>query len=368
MWSAHLFQTTTGNVGPAVDFESLSWGVDLNDADSISIDVSKSSLPKLDLNYWLAPWWAGVLIMWNGNPIAGGPILSRPTESFETIGLSCAGIRAVLARRLVSREQTNWANQAKSVVSWKNLTLGTIAKKSVQITEEKYGGALPISYPIADRAGKHERNYRGFNVQNIDADDILTKLSEVINGPDIMFRPRMLSDNQVTFDMLYGDEIDPRIPQKFTPVWDTTADRGMISEMRVITTGTYMTNRTYSVGAGQDEGTLIRVNTNEAPLQKGYPLLETVVSTSNSENADVVDDHGVADLWANRTPLVEIQMTVRADGSIPLGQFWPGDLVEVVVKDWLSLPDGVIPMRILSMTGDSSANIRVSLQTDDRFS
>jgi hypothetical protein len=192
-------------------------------------------------------------------------------------------------------------------------------------------------------------------------------LSNVIDGPDIMFKPRLLRDNVLTFDMWTGTETQPRIYQRFTPVWDTTPARGQVVDMSTITTGSYQTNRTFSIGAGQDEGLLMKVNTNRAPLQQQFPLLETVVNVGNSENATLVNSYGLGALVANSYPLLEVQMTVRADGEIPLGYFWPGDLVEVVTQGWLSLPDGTTQMRLLSITGDDSNSVKLSLQKEDKF-
>lgn len=373
MWDAYLFQMTTGQIGPRLNFESVSWSMELNGTESMSMKLRKSDLPLgLNLNYWLSPWWAGVVLFYNGTPIVAGPILTRPSESFDTVSLGIGGIRSVLAKRLVTEEfASDWSGLSKSIVSYSGMSLGTIAKRVVAKSMARKGGSLPITFALPDETvvndANHERNYRGFNVQNISADDILTKLSNVINGPDIMFRPKLIRDNMLTFEMWHGTEKQPRIFQKFTPVWDTTPAVGQVVEMSTITTGSYMTSRTFSLGAGQDEGQIIKVNTNEIPLQQQYPLLETVVNVGNSENADLVNSYGLGSLRANAYPLLEIQMTVRADGQIPLGMFWPGDLVEVVTQGWLSLPDGTTQMRLLSITGDDSNSVKLSLQREDKF-
>lgn len=372
MWTAHLFQVTSGQIGPQLNFESVSWAIELNGVESISMKLRKSDLPAgLNLNYWLSPWWAGVVLFYDGTPIVAGPIITRPTESFDTISIGCGGIRSVLAKRLVTKEFSDWSGLSKSVVSFSGMSLGTIAKRVVTQAMTKKGGALPISFALPDETvvndANHERNYRGFNVGNINANDVLTKLSNVINGPDIMFKPRLLRDNLLTFDMWTGTEKQPRIFQKNTPVWDTTPAKGQVVDMSTIATGSYQTYRTFSTGAGTDEGLLIKVNTNEGPLQAGYPLLESVVNVGNSENADLVNGYGVSNLWTNKEPLLEVQMTVRADGVVPLGQFWPGDLVNVVVEGWLSLPDGMTDMRLLSIVGDDSNSVKISLQKEDKF-
>lgn len=112
---------------------------------------------------------------------------------------------------------------------------------------------------------------------------------------------------------------------------------------------------------------MIKVAETEEYIQKDYPMLETTFSDGgSSENGDVVWQHAKSNLDTNKGPLMEIQMTVRGDGEIPFGEFWPGDLVEVVTKGWISLPDGKTQMRLLSMTGDHSSNVKVSLQKEHK--
>lgn len=371
MWEAYLFHVASGTIGQRLEFESVSWSTELNGTESLSLKLKKSTLPNVDLNLWLSPWWAGVVLSWNGTPIVAGPIITRPSESEDSVSIGCGGIRSVLAKRYLTQELADWAALSKSYLHWNSISLGTIAKRVVEQAQMKASGRLPISFPIPDETAamgaNHERTYRGFNVQNINVNDILTKLSNVLNGPDILFKPRLIQDNRLTFDMWHGTEKQPRIFQSKVPVWDTTPAKGEVVDMSATVTGSYMTFRTYSLGAGQDEGTLIKVNTNEAPLQLQYPLLETAINIGNSENPEIVNGYGISNLWSNKEPLLEVQMTVRGDGDIPFGQFWPGDLVKVVTKGWLSIPDGVTDMRLLSITGDSSNSVKVSLQRDDKF-
>jgi hypothetical protein len=369
MWTAYLMQTASGQIGPQISFDDLSWSIELNGTDSIQISLRKSELPNVDRSLWLAPWWGGVVICWNEVPIAAGPIIARPTESAENVKISCGGIRSVLAQRVVIGEYYNWTGLAKTNVSYSGLSLGTIAKRVVALVQEKPAGKLPISYAVPDETAlndaDHQRNYRGFNVSNLKCDDVLTKLSNTISGPDIMFRPKRVGDSQLTFEMWNGTEKQPRISQTQYPVWDTTVE-GDVVDMSTITTGSYQTSRVFATGAGQDEALIMEVATNTTLLQKGFPLLESVI-TSDSEKSTTVQGYAQSELAENVNPLLEIQMTIRADAAIPLGEFWPGDLIQVVTKGWISLPDGVNRMRLLAISGDASANLKVNLQMDDRY-
>jgi hypothetical protein len=368
MWEAYLFQTASGQIGPRVSLESQSWSIALNDTESISATLRKSDLPSVNLDLWLSPWWGGILLTWKGTPIVAGPIISNPTETMKGISLTCGGIRSVLGKRFVHYEQTDWSKLAASpAVFLQGRSHGTIAKDIVKLVQEKPGGVLPISFPIADQTiandADHQKTYRPFNVSTNSCNDLLTNLSNITNGPDILFKPRLVADNQLTFDMWHGTEGAPRIAQNDIPVWDTTAENGDVTDMQIIRTGTYQTARVYGIGAGSDEGTLIRVATDTSAVQKGFPFLETYIS-DQSETPAVVQAHAQGNLDANKLPLKEVQITIRADSAIPLGQFWPGDLVYVVTKGWIAVPDGINKMRLLAINGDGSNNVKANLQLE----
>lgn len=368
MWTAYLFQTVNGQVGPHFEFSDLKWSISLNETESFSLVLSKTSLPNLDLKYWLDPWWAGVVVCWNGKPIVAGPITQRPTESFTEISLECMGIRAILARRLIIDEQSDWNQLSKKKVSFKNMSLGNIAKEVVKTGLDKPAGGLPIVYPVVDpdaTKGSHERNYQSFNLSNIFVDDVLTKLSEVSNGPDVMFRPKFVTDNKLAFEMWYGTEDDPRIPQQSDIVFDTTAQYHDISDLRIVVTGAYQTHRVFAVGAGQDEGTLIRMAQDQGPNLLGYPILESVYSSGQVENGNVVSSHARGNLLQNRKNLLEISMKVSAEGAYPLGTYQVGDVVSLITSGWVSIPQGIVKARILNINGDGSTGVSLSLQTED---
>lgn len=369
MWEAYLFQTTTGQIGPRVGFEGASWSIPLNEIETFKINLRKSELPNVDLNYWLAPWWAGVVYMWNGIPIFAGPIIGEPSQSFNYLHVECKGIRQVLAKRLAVNEQIDWTKLAEDWIEYKGLSLGTIAQRVVKVAMAKPGGGLPISFPLPEQSvvddADHQRTYDSFNIQNINCDAILTKLSNVSRGPDIMFKPRLIHDDQLTIDMWHGTEEQPRIVQSNNLVWDATTQMGEVTDMDIIRTGAYQTSRVYSSGAGQDRGTLIRVAEDLSRTAEGFPLLETTISYSETTSGDVAYGHALGALEANKDALLEFQLGVRGDGVNGLGTFWSGDLVEVKLKDVLGVEDGIHKMRLLNMSGSDKTDVRLSLQIED---
>lgn len=370
MWTANLFQVTTGAMGPGVRFKDATWSVSLNSIESFTADISKADLPLRNLGFWLEPWWAGIVFLYDGVPVFAGPIVSRPTENFYGFRVECKGIRAIFERRFVINEQTDWTKLAASTVSYSGLTFGTIAQRVVKLSMAKPGGYLPINFPYPEQTStavdtEHKRTYEGYNLSNIITDSVLTKLSEVTDGPDIVFRPRLADGNSLVFDMLHGiDDSSPHIPQTHTPVWDTTAVNGAVTDLDIVTTGTHQTNRVFATGSGTNATTLIRMAQDTTPLAQGFPLLETTESYGEIKTPAVIQSHANANLKANSKKLMEIQLTVRADGEHKLGSFWPGHSVQLITKGWYSLSDGVHNLRLLNISGSEGRNVRMSLQTE----
>lgn len=371
MWTANLFQVTTGAIGPQVNFKSLTWSISLNEVESCSIDLTKADLPSINLNYWLSPWWAGILIMWNGRPIFAGPIISRPAESFTTFRVEAKGIRALFDRRFVTEELTDWnSDLSRSKVRFDGYDHGTVAQLIVKKILLKPGGNLPINFPFPEISSpvidkEHENLYDGYNLGAINANNALNEMSNKTNGPDIMFRPRLIDGNSLVWDMMRGNESQPTIPQEITPIWDTTAENSYVTDLDIVTTGTYVTNRMFATGAGSNEYTEMNVAMDNDSLAQGYPLLEGLKALGSTvEDAAPILAGAKAALETNKKSLTEIQLSVRIDGEFELGTFWPGDLCELVVTGWLSLKDGTHRLRLLNISGSNDGDVRMSLQTE----
>lgn len=307
--------------------------------------------------------------MYNGDPIFAGPIISRPTESYNTLRVDCKGIRAILEHRFVHDEMPEWSLMARGKKRFTGMTYQGIGQQVVKLVQLKPGGQLPISYPLPEGTttatdADHQKTYSAYNLGSNNADSALTNLSNLTNGPDFMFRPRLIDGNTLTFDMLHGTEESPTIPQIKTPIWDTTAVNGEVTDLDVVVTGAYQSTRVYATGEGTNEGTLVRVATDTVPLSKGFPMLESTENHPGVTKGETLQSRADADVKSNAKALLEIQLTIRADGEHRLGTFWPGHTVQLVTKGWLSLKDGVHDLRLLNISGSQDGNVRMSLQTE----
>lgn len=372
-WEAYLFETTTGSVGPALSIKEASYSISLSGDTTAKLELDKTDLPNHNLAFWLDSWGPSVLFKYDGRPIYAGPLVSNPKEYYGSIQFDSIDVRGILAKRImVSETALDSSAIAKGVVKYTGLSLGTIAQEVVQFCMDKPGGNLPIQFmsPRQNAANDadHQRTYKAFNANTISGDEVLTKISEVSRGPDIAFRPIMLDDSQVVWGMYHGTEGEPRIRQKLVPEWDLTAVKNQSASLEVTKTGSYLTDRVISVGGGTNEKTVMATTEDLSKTRKRYPLLESVVTVSDSENKTVVMNHAKSSLKQNRKPLREYTLVVNADGKYPLGTFWPGEKIAVYTKGYFNIPDGRNEMRLLNMSGNFGSNeVRLSLQLDSQW-
>ena len=387
MWHAWLVDTRSGWRG--ADLLPLLGGsvdVSLNEIDQVSVQVPDEVLRRLDARWW-SPWRA-CLVVGHSCPLApepvawaGGPITDMPQPSTITVDgvgravdkLTAAGMRRILAYRHHTGGQ-DYRGDVEAVkhatTHWTGLSLGTIARDLVEASTRRTGGELPIAYPQPRETGLgaagHERTYEGWNLANDDLDKLLTDLSEVEHGPDIMLRPR-LDDNRVVWDMLTGTSAGVHLPQDRQLVWDATAPAGPITDLEVHTDATSMCTRVWATGAGEGAGTAMAVAQADDLLSVGWPLMETVVTSRSTEQVDTLAGHARGRLAAGAAPIVQVNVTVQADHpSSLLGTWHVGDRVQLVTPDHPALPAGTHLMTVISATADlASESVTVHLQPEE---
>lgn len=379
-WVAHLVRTMDGRRGAQLDLAAAgSWSIPLNGIEDFQVTVSKSQLRRLDRAWWshmrtsIAVSWQredGSLDAW-----LAGPVMGPPAESKTTATLACRGIGAVLEKRVVlaqepapSRESAQTALM-KSTVSLTGMSLGTIAQEVVTRATAKVGGTLPITYgsPRETGATLNRRNYEGFNLSNNGAAKRLSELTKVRNGPDIAFRPRWRDDGSLEWVMVHGTRAQPTIAQAWTMDLDTTSTQSPVASVDVKTDAGRVANRVYWTGAGEGAAILARVVQDLSLLDDQMPLLETVGSTSDSENGNLIREHAEAELAAARAPVT--QVSVKIDGADPrceIGRWRVGDAARITLGDeWLTVPAGTTSKRIISAKGSwSSAMVDLEFQDD----
>lgn len=398
MWSAYLFKTISGALGPRIYPHSVSWNITINEIESIDLTLEKSAMPKLASNLWIEPWWAGVVLMYNGIPIVAGPIVNRPIETKSSLRIMAQGPRALFGRRMAIRDMTNWADlkNTTKVEAWsshstpnqadttrfKQKTYPSLLRMVIAESMTKYGGGLPIVFkvpilnqsPVDNLDPEDGQPYEPFDKPHdlhiwgsmLNESTVETQINSLINlekGPDIFFKPTLTKDYSLQWEFWSGrTDDDKELPDESDTIWDTTSASGAVSNMTVNYLGTSMNNRAFvRHSAGSGGGQTIRMRENRDKMIAGYPLLESY-EVITAPNASVVDLRAKANLYANDKANHQINATVRADGPQKLGTYWPGEYSRLITSGWYGLRNGETRAKIISISGDFSNNIEISFK------
>lgn len=400
MWSAYLCDTTTGLIAEPVDIPSFSYSVGISESslhtgepdsdDSSSIELPWASIPAQTQGgreHTLRSYARGLVLCWRGSggreiPIVFGAIGER-TDSWEGTSFHLLSTLDLLERRILcpegvfgtgqlkNQEDADYQHEGDQPGTVYSVTLGDIAIKSRtlrgiaseigdRLTSRKPGGTLPIDWSYLGEGGTHERTYHNFNVSNNDGKKLLEALSQVSDGIDMRFRP-YLKDGHVRLRFEAGSDQEHYIAQSgLVPTLTTFSGGGSLHDIKVARQGAYQ--RVYATGAGQDQAMLCHLSEDLRLCQSGdpTPLFEVAKNDSDWDTKDLVRKHGDALISQLSTPLIQLQGQVNLSEVPVFEAMWPGDVVDIDIRDFPTLPDGTYRMRLQEITGDSGLNVTVT--------
>lgn len=337
------------------------WEYRLNTAGGLTVTVPLDAIDKTDLDDLCTPWrwtwgWA-----WGSHILQAGPVVTdRYTDQAgpPTVDVGCGGLWNLLQRRvLVNAAWAEGQDVASPIadVVLTNRTLRQIAKDLVSGDLARTGHTLPVAFPADDAASTHERTYPGYDLAMVG--ERLQQLTQVIDGPEVEFRPRYTDSTQraMEWEMRIGS---PRLGQLGSPhAWDYGRALTHVDHDR---DGSQQTLGHFERGNGmergllsayQDDKTLLNIN------QYPWPDLESV-GTSSTSDTDVANLQSKADgyLATHSRPVVTWSATVRMDGtngqggttrSPSLDVVRAGDNANFVLRGHRRIPDGTYQRRIL---------------------
>jgi len=279
-----------------------------------------------------------------------GPIWTHDYANGK-LQVKAGGFPSLFDHRLVMGviAGTSWAQWQ---VTYSGLSLGTIAKRLVQLAMSHTGGSLPVVLP-PDEAGVHERTYKGHELATVATR--LEQISGVIGGPDVRFEPRLTADLMgVEAVMRVGTEANPLVHQAGGDhVWDASAVRGVVGDVSVSVDATRLAGRSWATGSGMDEALLMARADDPALTDAGFPLLEFQEAHSTVSEPGTLQDWAAGNLAATRRPWQTWKIRVLASS---LNGARAGDFARVHIPTdhrYLSLlaTTGSQRARILTITG-----------------
>lgn len=313
-----VFHTRSGTVLAELDYSALSFDEQLNKGGSATItcpldaatghDTWDDRSPAYVLRGIISgPWRFSIAIVW-GNTVAwAGPLIS-PTPSLSGVQLKCSTLWALLGRRRLMTYAAVDPASPSATVAFRNRSLAGIAQGIIQHATAEYGRELPLDYLPVTVEGDNERTYPGYDYKP--AGEALQQLTEVINGPDIDFRPILVrtdTGEAIRWQVRIGQ---PELGDPAAPlVWDYGA--GLV-DLDFDIDASQQCSYVAVPGDGQEHAKAFGVAFSNELIDAGWPALEDANSEhSSSTNRAELNDYAAAHLAAYGRPLVARTATVN---------------------------------------------------------
>lgn len=363
----YAFDMLSGRRLVSLPAKSGSWSITLNADDTIDCTVDSTAAVAVSLDVWgtTQVGRTGLLAVVNDEPVAAGPIWRRQYKQGGDIELTSGGLRSYWDRRILlplsSREQplvdptTGLPNVAYDT-NLSGLSYGTIAKRWIQLVRAWPNGSIPMSFP-PDESGPYERNTPAVDLKKVG--ELIDSLSEVINGPDITFRPRWSADGLGIFwEMQHGTVANPRLGSTDASLvqWTVGAESGGALALSVDEDGTAMAAENYAAAGRSSDAALVARGYDGTLDGAGFPLLQSVDSTHSSvKEQTTLQGYANENARLGKYAASFWSMSVRANelGTPRLGDYWVGDRGTVVVdpKEPI-IPPGSYQRRVVKIAGN----------------
>lgn len=369
---AFICEAKTGKILAYLPVVDPKWGLRLNDAGPLSATIQANSkeVQDLDLASLTTANRRFLGFRYGDQIIDAGPIQSRSySASSGQLEVTASSLWRIFDRRK-ALPGAALSSGASSVTKWTlsigPTSLGSIAREIVRVSiqDNPYGdaGALNIVLPPVV-AGGNVRSYNGYDLRW--QGEALRQLTEVINGPDIRFRPRLMESDRtrVEWVMETGTPTKPLLSQAGQDwVWDGSRPDSGVVGFDADEDGSEMASRAWAPGSGQERAMKVGKATDTTLIDLDWPWMETDTATKQEEDQSVLNDLAEQTVQEVAGPVVSFSIEVRADRSPLLGTYLPGDFAKVVVPAGHPiLAPGPVRVRIMAIDGDSSTSVKLTV-------
>lgn len=360
----------TGQITADLPAASQSWGVRLNGAGPLDLTTRAlaDELRATDLRNVTATKKNYLAVAYGNTILEAGPIWKRDYNARTgVLKLGGEGLWSILDKV----KALNWAQiiagmeVTRTSLDLTGLSLGSIAREIVRLSifGNPYNPGLPIVLPdVLDGAG-NERHYKGYELPYVG--DLLRKLTQVENGPDIAFRPRYnaADPTRIEWVMTHGSPSSPLLYQAGEDwIWDGSVDESGVSDIGVKEDGSGMADRVWQPGAGSElEMKLATAQDLNLIQYAEYPWTEADAASKDVEDPVILQGHANAGMVMARRPVETWDVTVRADNSPILGQYAPGDFARINVPEGNPMIEaGNRRVRLMAIDGDNTQTVKLT--------
>jgi len=320
-----------------------------------TMDMRGHDVTKLNLGLAAEEWRTYLAVEKDGRIRQAGPILGHQfNDDDQTLVLKAGGFKSYLQHRV----QTVWpiVDLATDTVTYRG-SYGDIARSIIRGMMMRPGGDLPIVVPNIVEGGTRVRTLNNFDLSYVG--DLIDNLTNIINGPDIVFRPRLRADGLgVEWEMLTGTDDDDEIHGTVDaePVWDHSARKTTVRSLSVNRSGANLADEAFALGGGQQDK-LIMARSNRTGLRdRGFPLMQAQLNLNSV--SEITTAQGYADRQSQfgQKSVVTWDMKVSANMPPRITEYQEGDYIRVRVGVHKYIPAGEYRMRLLDIASDALEN------------
>lgn len=378
-YTCYVVETVTGrNLGP-LDCKIDNWSRELNGTDTAQVTMYPSGTGGLSVanRDWVrlitTPAKMSLVIEWNSGPASAGsimfagPIWQRPMNDTKSVSFAASGIRSMFTRRKALMWTLPYASQ---VLSYSNMSLGSIAinlVQSVGLAGSKTGSSLPIVFPTVevDTDATHVRTYNGYALSNID--QLLSDLTNVVNGPDIDFTPSWTdaSRQHLQYTMRVGTDEQPKIMQGASISFDASQPKSAVKSLTMLEDASAMATTDWALGSGDSTTVLISMAQSTTAIGNGFPLMEAETDYLTVLDQPTLDAHTAGDLAAYAGAATQFGLSVDITQPPAWGSYLIGDTAFVAVRNHFWIPDSPpkgYAMRVVKLSGDATTTGTMDVQ------
>lgn len=365
----------TGRVTGALPLVGAQWAMSMDDAGQLSgtaplADAAVRAMRPLVSaevgRCFLAAAWAdpaGELTV-----LEAGPVWTHNLKGSErSLRLGAAGLWSYYDHRKLVKVLDTFGGAAKATYEVGPVSLGTVAKRLVELAHTHTAGELPVVLP-ADVAGDVEREYPGTELAWVGGK--LRELTQEDDGPEIAFVPRLAEDSDgrfIEWVMELGTPEEPWLtqgPQRDDWIWDASVPGGDVVDIDVQIDGTQLASRAWAAGASSGEDRLIEYRDDPALTDLGWPLLETEVDGTDSiRSALQLASRTRQAVTAARHPIQAWTIHTRPSAHPAPGMVRPGHWARVVIgRDHDYLNRGEYRGRVVQVSGRDDESVSIQFQ------
>lgn len=217
---------------------------------------------------------------------------------------------------------------AEMLVEYTGVDQNDIVRALITLAQSHTGGDLNIEMDTEDSLITRDQTYRGYELVNLG--EALRQLTELVDGPDMIFDVSRDVDLQGRPKRVLRLGAPHLGQQGSAWVWELG---GNLMGYSWPSDATRYHSRTYALGEGTVEGTMIAVSEDTTVYDLSFPLTEQEESYGTVDDPDVLQSHADADQTAGRRPVVLPVLIVKGDRSPMVGEWSMGDDARVIITD-----------------------------------